>query len=464
MWRPAAPPWWAAALVVAAVAVVWRLAFSLRAPPFVTNDSLSYLLPGFDLAHGLGFDPALKRPPGYPLFIAGAMALGGEELRSVMLLQHLLGAATAVMAMALGWTLFGRVAGAIAGLATALSGPLVVMEHYVMSETLFTVFLVLAVLLYARLLEGGRGWLAVSVGLAIGLAALTRPIGQSVAVLLALGLLAPRGPSLGQRARQAGLLLAGCALVVLPWMVRNLAVHGTFALATGLGEGLAVRTIRYEQRFDVPEAPEGDRQAARARRIYREEARDGSAFDLARRFRDELSLSEAAADRAMRDVALAAIWTRPDYYVAGSLDMAWRTFAGRPVRLRQDWQPWRNINWPPRVARLLPQPSPVEDRQFGQAEWLATAFDPARFPWAMLALAAAGTVAGLWRGRLLVGVLAVLVTVLVLVGGFLIGIEWRYRYPLDPLINVLAAGGAAAIVSRVPALATRLRPPQPSRA
>ena len=34
------------------LALLVRLAFTFRAPPFVTNDSLSYLLPGFDLVHG----------------------------------------------------------------------------------------------------------------------------------------------------------------------------------------------------------------------------------------------------------------------------------------------------------------------------------------------------------------------------------------------------------------------------
>ena len=47
------------------LALLVRLAFTFRAPPFVTNDSLSYLLPGFDLIHGGGFTPILKRPPLY---------------------------------------------------------------------------------------------------------------------------------------------------------------------------------------------------------------------------------------------------------------------------------------------------------------------------------------------------------------------------------------------------------------
>jgi hypothetical protein len=44
-------------------------------------------------------------------------------------------------------------------------------------------------------------------------------------------------------------------------------------------------------------------------------------------------------------------------------------------------------------------------------------------------------------------VLGLLVLVLLLAGAALIGIEWRYRYPLDPLIDVLAAGGLVTLVA-----------------
>ena len=54
-----------------------------------------------------------------------------------------------------------------------------------------------------------------------------------------------------------------------------------------------------------------------------------------------------------------------------------KTFVGRSVRLRQDWLPWRNIAWEPRVEPLLPAPTAVEERSFATAERLATLYDPA---------------------------------------------------------------------------------------
>jgi 4-amino-4-deoxy-L-arabinose transferase-like glycosyltransferase len=464
----------AAITVIASVALVLRLAFGLRAPPFVTNDSLSYLLPGYDLLHGGGFVPLLKRPPLYPLFVGGVFGLFGEELRALTLVQHLLGVVTVVLTYGVGRLLYGSAVGTLAALLTALSGPLIVTEHYLMSEALFGMLLLAGLYAYLRGVrrtglppasssatagEGesfpspsdgwekrGIGWLALA-GLLLGLAALTRPIAQLVMVLLvlALPLLMPRWrPILFGAVALVGVF----AVTILPWMIRNEIVQGTFAVAGGSGEGLAVRTIRYDQQFDFREPPGGDpdRLTSRARRIYRDEAGDGSAFELAARLRDELKVSDIEAERLMRSIALQAILRSPAYYLRGTADMFVQTFVGRPVRLRQDWTPWRNIAWEQRVEHLLPGPTVAEDRSFARAERLATLYDPARFGLPLAALMLLGMVAAPAASRRRTVLLGAIVLAVLLAGAALIGIEWRYRYPLDPLINVLVAGGIVVVV------------------
>ncbi|MFN8633083.1 MAG: glycosyltransferase family 39 protein [Chloroflexota bacterium] len=466
-------------LGIGLLALLVRLAFSFRAPPFVTNDSLSYLLPGFDLLHGGGFAPILKRPPLYPLFVGGVLSTFGEELRVLVLVQHLLGVVTVLLAYGIGRLLFGPAGAAVGALLTALSGPAIVTEQYLMSEGLFTVLLAAGLLAYLAgvrcgdsLVEEGfadpgcagvvatkrpgsgrprsRVWLLGLAGALLALAALTRPLAQLVllGLIVALPVLLPRWRPvlLGALA-----LLLGFGIVVLPWMVRNQLVQGTFAIAGGSGEGLAVRTIRYDQKFDFREPPGGDqdRTLQRARRIYRDEAADGSAFELAARLRDELGVSEIEAERLMRTIALQAILKQPGYYLSGTADMLVQTFVGRPVRLRQDWLPWRNIAWPERVRHLLPSPSAVEERSFGAAERLVTLYDPARLAPLLAVLALVGSMSGLRRRRpetLLVGLL---VFFMLLAGAALIGIEWRYRFPLDPLVNVLVGGGVAALAGFV---------------
>ena len=436
------------------LALLVRLAFSFRAPPFVVNDSLSYLLPGFDLIHGGGFNPILKRPPLYSLFVGGVLGLFGEDLRLLMLVQHLLGVVTVVLTYGIGRLLFGVAGGLIAALLTAISGPIVVTEHYLMSEALFTLLMAAGVLSYLAGVRAGRrgtslGLLALA-GALLGLAALTRPIAQLVLLVLAAGL-----PFLLPRWRPAlfGVvgLVAAFLVVVVPWMARNQAVHGAFTIAGGSGEGLAVRTIRYEQRFDFRAPPEGDpdQTVSRARRIYRDEAEDGSAFELRQRLIDELGVPEVEAERLMRSIALQAILRQPGYYLRGTAEMFVTTFVGRPVRLRQDWLPWRNIAWEERVQHLLPEPTAVEERGFGAAERLATLYDPARVAPLLAVLAVVGALTGIRTDRRPALLIGLLVLAVLLAGAALIGIEWRYRFPLDPLINVLAAGGVMAVVGLV---------------
>ena len=69
----------AAIIVIAALALRWPFIDS-GAPMFVTPDSESYLLPGWELAHGQGFNPELRRTPVYSVFIAGVLTLLGDNL------------------------------------------------------------------------------------------------------------------------------------------------------------------------------------------------------------------------------------------------------------------------------------------------------------------------------------------------------------------------------------------------
>jgi 4-amino-4-deoxy-L-arabinose transferase-like glycosyltransferase len=293
-------------------------------------------------------------------------------------------------------------------------------------------------------------------GALLGFAALTRPIAQLVLLILAAGL-----PFLLPRWRPAvfGIvtMMALFGVVVVPWMARNQAVQATFAIAGGSGEGLAVRTIRYEQKFDFRAPPGGndDVSLARARRIYRDEAEDGSAFELRQRLIDELGVPEVEAERLMRTIALQAIVRQPGYYLTGTFEMFVTTFVGRPIRLRQDWLPWRNIAWEERVRHLLQEPTAVEERGFAAAERLATLYDPARVAPLLAILALVGALTGVRPGRRAALLIGSAVCAVLLAGAALIGIEWRYRFPLDPLIAVLAAGGLVTVLGLVPAVLRR---------
>src|SRR5919197_839416 len=173
-----------------AVGLAVRLAFTTRAPVFATKDSFEYFQPAFNLVNGLGFELALRRPPIYSLFAAGVMSLLGQNLAALVFVQHLLGVASVGLTYWLGRLTFGRPVGLLAGLLAALDSVLIMYEHYVLSEALFTPLLLVACLAFVAALRQDRpGWYLLA-GLALGLAVLARPVAQSVLLAVPIGLAA----------------------------------------------------------------------------------------------------------------------------------------------------------------------------------------------------------------------------------------------------------------------------------
>ena len=123
-----------------------RLAFNYRAPVFVRPDSIGYFQAAYELAHGIDVNIPIRRTPGYPLFLAGTIWSVGEDFQSIALIQHFLGVITAGLAYLIGRRLFSPLAGLVAGIFVG-SRPLIIFEHYLMSESLFTVFITAAILL-----------------------------------------------------------------------------------------------------------------------------------------------------------------------------------------------------------------------------------------------------------------------------------------------------------------------------
>ena len=444
-----------ALLLVIGVAAWVRWQFvQAGAPTFVTPDSDDYLRPGYDLARGLGFDPELRRTPIYPISIAAVLALGGG-LAALTAAQHVLGVATAALTYGLGRATFGPLAGLLAGLGIALSGPLLIYEHYLMAEALFT-FLVTAalLLLVIAVRRGTSGWL-VGAGLAVGLAALTRPIGQAlfpVALGLPLLLALPRWRA---GARRAGLVLLGIGLVLLPWTARNLAVHGTPGAEGALGQALIGRTVRHDRGFvyDDPTRPDPDPTRAAARRIIQQEADRGgvSGGTITARLQEELGLSQAQTSALLRELAFEAIARRPDYYAAGTAGMAARLLEGQNDRLTGHWRQRTTRNWDrrwePHLAALLEEEEepPAEGPAFERADAITSAFQPWRWRRPTGWLCLVGVLAALafprWRPTLLPAAAA---GALVLAAAAFDGPVPRFRYPIDPAIAALTAGGVVA--------------------
>jgi 4-amino-4-deoxy-L-arabinose transferase-like glycosyltransferase len=444
--------------LIVAVAIAIRLAFMTSAPPFLTPDSEGYYLLAHDLVAGLPFDHDLRRTPTYPLFIAAATAVVGEDLQRLVTVQHLvLGPTTAVLTYVLGRLLTGRLVALIAGLLTALSGPLLLYEHYVLTEALFAVLLLatlVTVLLAVR--RASLGW-AFLTGLLVGALILCRPVAQLLVPLLAGTLLLGRGPF---RRRVAAVALLGLAagVVVLPWMAYNWSRHGTFAVA-GNGRFLLARVVRNDPggfSFASPPGLVEDATRAAARRIVQEEAARRPPRSNAQRLREELGLSEAEVSRILADLAVEAIRERPLYFLQGSARFFLEILVGRPIVVPREDAEWREVDWERRARHVLERP--VYPLDAGRARALLGVYDPARSgPLVPILFVVGLLMAALGlapRGLLLPGLVALL---LIAAAAALVGPPLRYRYPQDPLIALVAAEAVATAVGWMTA---RLRRPR----
>jgi 4-amino-4-deoxy-L-arabinose transferase-like glycosyltransferase len=440
--------------LIGMVAALLRLAFLYRVPVLLTGDSQSHFLPGFDLVHGYSFEPELRRPPGYALFAAGTILLLGDDLRALAFVQQVLGVATALLAYGLGRITFGRAAGLLAGLLVAINGALIVSGQSIMTETLFTFLLLLTLLLLLKAGKSGHwGW-ALLAGVVLGAAALTRPVAQILvlAVPLAFLLYAPRAwrrpwPVV----RSSAIVGLGVLLVMVPWMLRNMAEHGTLSAAGGLGRSLIARTVKYDEGFfDVarPEPAEDDlkgqvRQFIRGQRNTIRNSRSvrSTQAGLMKKF----NLTQAESDRLMRQVGLEVIAERPIYYLTGSLAMAWQIVLGKEkedtysdrLMLRRD-KDWVE-QWEDRVDFLLTPSTYAEQQSVESAQWISGIFQPALIGPLLPLLAGLGLALAAVAARpaLLPGLAGLTI---LLASAALDGPVPRYRYPLDPLIALFAAG------------------------
>ncbi|AEH10292.1 MULTISPECIES: hypothetical protein [Protofrankia] len=216
-----------------AAAVVVRLAAVVGyAPALWFNDSFEYL------GVALRPEPYVVRPSGYSFFLM--LLEPFHSFRLVVVVQHLLGLAVAVMIYML--LRRHRTPGWLAALATGpqlFDGYQIQIEHMVMAETLFTVLAVAAVVALLWWRRPTTVAALVAGGLLAG-ASLTRTVGLPLAVVAGGWLLARRP---GWRP-----LLAFCLALLIPlgcygaWFQ---AVHGRAGIVGSDGVFLYSRTTSF---------------------------------------------------------------------------------------------------------------------------------------------------------------------------------------------------------------------------
>jgi 4-amino-4-deoxy-L-arabinose transferase-like glycosyltransferase len=212
-----------AVLAVVAFAALLRLWAAASLPLIITNDGTEYLSTGMRLAEGAGL--SIVRPirtPGYPLFLAGVFKVFGTGPVAILIWQHILGvAACGLVAYAAG-RLTRPVLGLLAGLVLALDPWLFALESYALSEAL-TVFLVAVAVALTLGPVRPRSYQALLIGIALGVACLTRPACQVLVPFVGVAWLLRARANRGWRrlllGGAAGII--GLAGVLGPWVLFN---------------------------------------------------------------------------------------------------------------------------------------------------------------------------------------------------------------------------------------------------
>jgi 4-amino-4-deoxy-L-arabinose transferase-like glycosyltransferase len=210
--------------------LVWVLVYGRVNPPSGgINDTTFYEFTAATLAHGgtytgLDFQPTAGWPPGFPFVISLLYRVFGVRLSLALALNVFLATATVVLIYVIAERMFGRrEARVAAGFFAILPGPLL-MTGVFLSETMFIFMLVgfLALVLFLP----DRRWTPVALGVALGLAALTRGEGLLMPIIP----LAVWWGAYGRRAwaTRVAVLLAAMVLTIAPWTIRNAIVMDGF--------------------------------------------------------------------------------------------------------------------------------------------------------------------------------------------------------------------------------------------
>jgi Dolichyl-phosphate-mannose-protein mannosyltransferase len=224
--------WIGLAILAVGVRAVYVLTAAPRKLPY--TDALFYHLQGNQISHGQWFvqplgvvflgqsRPSAAHPPLYSLVLAGASSVGARSLRAHELVGCVIGLGTVLGVTLLTRNLAGRRAGLIAGVLAAIYPLLWLNDGGVMSEGLYALVIVLVLLASYRFVREPSVVSAAMVGGTVGLAALVR----AEAILLALILLVPLVGFFSPRRRPTliAVALASCALVLAPWVARNMIV------------------------------------------------------------------------------------------------------------------------------------------------------------------------------------------------------------------------------------------------
>jgi hypothetical protein len=221
-------------LVVLACTALYHISYILSVPIHFNFDSLGYYAFGRNFLHTLDLASiATCRTPGYPGAIALSILIFGDQLHALVAAQHL---TLSLLGILVVWFLYPRVGplwACLAGLLAGTSPLLSIAASIVWTEALFAAFAMTALLVFLYE-EEPRPVSLFWAGLFAGVTTLIRPNGAVIVALIVGWLFLKWWCTRGQVSRlllQTGVVVAGCALVTLVWVVHFHRVTGRWGLS-----------------------------------------------------------------------------------------------------------------------------------------------------------------------------------------------------------------------------------------
>jgi hypothetical protein len=207
------------------------------------------------------------------------------------------------------------------------------------------------------------------------------------------------------------------------------------SISGGLGDSLVERTRRHDTGFefrDQSESGHDDESSIVRSRVYELAQEHPGVGRLRRAVQAEFGLTDAQADAALRDAAIHVIRQQPHYYFQGSVVMFVKVILGVERPMDEYWERRGN-------------PYYVADRT--AVEILTGLYQDGKTGGIIGVLLLVGTIGAMASGRRGLLLLPLIAATQLLLYVALDGPLPRYRYPMQPLITLVASAGLTLMLA-----------------
>lgn len=380
----------------------------------------------------------VQRTPLYPWLIGASQYMFGENaVFAIACLQHLMGICCTALTMHICWLLTSSLR--LVVFSCLISSVWITrqwLDNQVMAESLFTFLLVAMVYSCCRwMLEQKARW-SISIGIALGLAILTRPIAQYLLVIFFCGYLLIAIVKLCalRTALLAGLLTSVFAILTIsPWLIRNYQHSGEIAICHFSGRPLWLSVFSHKDLgvghdgagLPIPWGQMDSKLEADLRSV---EANGVDLYHVTRTFDAliQLGYGEQELDGQMRDLAVMGIKDAPFEFTSSVI----RRFFTFWIITRTNERLEKRRHEMPNELRQIPKYAYITYASVIQ-------------PWenALVAIAfLSGTILLIVKADTHVRLIALFLLVLVTYFGLVTSVGgrplYRYRMILEPLICI----------------------------